>query len=143
MKNEDRARYEQDLEKLTLAQLGENYNRLVESHKEHLTRPFAPVKKFSSKLAGRKRIMELTSTDIQEQFRPWLFQAVPSSYQFAVRVQKTAQMPLFPDGTPEIDEVIGKFFNVLSATTKETPEELEKIVPDNNYLKGKFPGKIV
>jgi hypothetical protein len=73
------------------------------------------------------------STDIQEQFRPWLFQAAPSSYQFAVRVQKPAQMPLFPDDTPEIDEVVNKFFDVLSATSKDTHEELRKIVPDIDY----------
>lgn len=72
-------------------------------------------------------------TDIQEQFRPWLFQAAPSSYQFAVRVQKPSQMSLFPDDTPEINEVISKFFEVLTATAKDAPQELEKIVPNNEY----------
>ena len=36
----------------------------------------------------------LPSTNIQGQFRPWLLQAPPGSYQFAVRIQKPAQMSL-------------------------------------------------
>ena len=73
------------------------------------------------------------SSDIQEQFRPWLFQAEPGSYQFAVRVQKPAQLPLFPDGSPEIEEVTGKFFEILEAAAKESHEDLLDIVPDKDY----------
>ena len=72
-------------------------------------------------------------SDIQEQFRPWLFQATPSSYQFAVRVQKPAQRSLFPDETPEIEKVVSKFFEVLTETSKDTHENLKNIVPDNDY----------
>jgi len=75
----------------------------------------------------------LPSSEIQEQFRPWLFQAAPGSYQFAVRVQKPAQIPLFPDGTPEVEGVTNKFFEVLEATAQETHEGLEKIVPNTDY----------
>ena len=71
--------------------------------------------------------------EIQEQFRPWLFQAEPGSYQFAVRVQKPSQLPLFPDGSPEIEEVTGKFFEILEATAKESHEDLLDIVPDKDY----------
>ena len=72
-------------------------------------------------------------SEIQEQFRPWIFQAAPGSYQFAVRVQKPKQMPLFPDGTPEIEEVTSKFFDILRATSKESPEELKNVVPNEDY----------
>lgn len=71
--------------------------------------------------------------DIQEQFRPWLFQAEPGSYQFAVRVQKPAQLPLFRDGTPEIEEVTSKFFEILDAAAKESHDDLLNIVPDKDY----------
>jgi hypothetical protein len=73
------------------------------------------------------------ASEIQEQFRPWLFQAEPGSYQFAVRVQKPAQRPLFLDGSPEIDQVTGKFFEILEATAKESHEDLIEIVPDHDY----------
>lgn len=73
------------------------------------------------------------SSEIQEQFRPWLFQAEPGSYQFAVRVQKPAQLPIFPDGSPEVDEVTGKFFEILEATAKESHEDLIEVVPDREY----------
>ncbi len=73
------------------------------------------------------------TADIQEQFKPWLFQTIPGSYQFAVRVQKPAQRPLFPDGTPEVEEVTQKFFEIVEASAHSTHEELENIVPDVNY----------
>lgn len=72
-------------------------------------------------------------SDIQEQFRPWLFQAAPGSYQFAVRIQKPPQLPLFPNKTPRIDEVTGKFFEVLEASAKESHDELVKIIPNYHY----------
>lgn len=75
----------------------------------------------------------LPSSEIQEQFRPWLFQAAPGSYQFAIRVQKPSQTPLFPDGTPEIEEVTQKFFEVVEASAQDTHEKLEKIVPNSEY----------
>jgi tetratricopeptide (TPR) repeat protein len=72
-------------------------------------------------------------SEIQEQFRPWLFQAAPGSYQFAVRIQKPAQLSVFPDEEPEIEEVTGKFFEVLEASAKESHEELIKIIPNEDY----------
>ena len=78
----------------------------------------------------------LPSADIQEQFRPWLLQAPPGSYQFAVRVQKPAQMSLFPDASPEVEEVTQKLLQIVDAAAQETHEELENIVPDPEYRKG-------
>lgn len=72
-------------------------------------------------------------SEIQEQFRPWLFQAAPSSYQFAVRIQKPAQFSLFPSKEPKIEEVTGKFFEVLEASAKESHDELMKIIPNEDY----------
>lgn len=78
----------------------------------------------------------LPNADVQEQFRTWLLQAAPGSYQFAVRVQKPAQMSLFPDITPEIEEVTQKFLEIVGAASRETHEELENVVPDPEYRRG-------
>ena len=78
----------------------------------------------------------LPSADIQEHFRPWLLQAAPGSYQFAVRVQKPTQMSLFPDASPEVEEVTQKLLQIVDAAAQETHEELENIVPDPEYRKG-------
>jgi hypothetical protein len=73
------------------------------------------------------------SLDLQQRFRPWLLQAPPGSYQFAVRVQKPAQMSLFPDATPEVEEVTRAFLRIVEATAKETHEDLENAVPNREY----------
>jgi len=73
------------------------------------------------------------SADIQEQFRPWLLQAPLGSYQFAVRVQKPAQLSIFPDKTPEVEDVTQNFLKIVEATAEETHEELERIVPNPEY----------
>lgn len=82
----------------------------------------------------RKR--DLPSADIQEQFRPWLLQAPPGSYQFAVRVQKPSQMSLFPDASPQVEEITQKFLQIIEASAQETHEDLEIIVPDPEYRQG-------
>lgn len=71
--------------------------------------------------------------DIREQFRPWLLQARPGSYQFAVRVQKPPQISLFPDVTPKVQEVTHQFLRIVGATAEETHEELENLVPKPDY----------
>lgn len=73
------------------------------------------------------------STELQEKFRPWLLQAAPGSYQFAIRVEKPKQPSLFPDGTPAIEEVTQKFFEVVGATSQDPETELPKLVPDREY----------
>lgn len=70
---------------------------------------------------------------IQQHFRPWILQAPPGSYQFAVRVQKPAQLLLFPDATPEVEEVTNRFLEIVDAASQETHEKLEETVPDPEY----------
>lgn len=73
------------------------------------------------------------NSDIQEQFRPWLLQAPPGSYQFAVRVQKPTQMSLFREATPEVEEVTRTFLKIVEDTAKETHEDLESTVLNPEY----------
>lgn len=70
---------------------------------------------------------------IQQHFRPWILQAPPGSYQFAIRVQKPAQLSLFPDATPEVEEVTNRFLEIVDAASQETHEKLEETVPDPEY----------
>lgn len=71
--------------------------------------------------------------EIMQQCRPWLFQAPAGSYQFAVRVQKPLQQNLFEDEMPQIDEVTNKFIEIINATSQGNQEELERVVPDEEY----------
>lgn len=79
------------------------------------------------------RIKGPPSHEIQNKFRPWLLQAAPGSYQFALRVEKPKQPPLFPDGTPAIEEVTQRFFEVVGATSQDPEAELAKLVPNPEY----------
>lgn len=73
------------------------------------------------------------SQEVQEQCRPWLFQAPPGSYQFAVRVQKPAQLKLFDD-TPDIDVITQTVLDIIRAGTQDVEgEKLSEIVPDKDY----------
>lgn len=75
------------------------------------------------------------SLEMQTKFRPWLLQAAPGSYQFAIRVEEPKQLSLFPSGTPSIEEVTQKFFEVIKATSQDPNEELIKLVPNPEYRK--------
>jgi hypothetical protein len=72
-------------------------------------------------------------TDIQSMFRPWLFQAPPGSYQFAVRMQEPAQGQLFGGDLPKVERVTATFFSVLRAAARDPDAELAAIVPDLQY----------
>lgn len=74
------------------------------------------------------------SQEVQEQCRPWLFQAPAGSYQFAVRVQKPAQLSLFPEDVPDVDAITQTFFDIIKASTQDiTGTKLSEIVPDRDY----------
>jgi hypothetical protein len=67
---------------------------------------------------------------------PWLFQAPPGSYQFAVRVRKPqAQLtiPGLPDIGLRMEQITEKFLEIMTATTQDPEGELVKIVPQEDY----------
>lgn len=74
--------------------------------------------------------------DILENFRPWLLQVPPGSYQFAVRLRKPTQLSLFPENIPEIEAVTQKFMQIVRTATQESLEELEQTVADSDYRNG-------
>ena len=73
------------------------------------------------------------SPEIQEQFRPWLFQAPAGSYQFAVRIEKPKQLSLFPDDGPTIDLITNSFLNIVRASAEDPQGQLAELVPNREY----------
>lgn len=71
--------------------------------------------------------------EIQELCRPWLLQAAPSSYQFAVRVQEPPQQPLFPDRAVHAEKIANTFLEIVRATAEDPDTSLATLVPDPQY----------
>jgi hypothetical protein len=71
--------------------------------------------------------------ELQERCRPWLFQSVPGSYQFAVAIQKPAQGEMFETDTPEPEVLTEKFLSILRAAGEDPAEALKVIVPKEDY----------
>ena len=70
---------------------------------------------------------------IQQCQHPWIFQAPPGSYQFAVRVQRPLQQELFGDQMPQIEEITNNFVRIIDVTSSGDLAELQRIVPDEEY----------
>lgn len=70
--------------------------------------------------------------EVQEACRPWLFQAAPSSYQFAVAIQRPAQPDFFKDDV-EPERVAQHFMEVVGACASEDTARMESLVPDPTY----------
>lgn len=70
--------------------------------------------------------------EIQESCRPWLFQAPPGSYQFAVAIQEPKQLDFFREDTRP-DLVAQQFLEILKATASDDPKQLETLVPKAEY----------
>jgi len=70
--------------------------------------------------------------EIQDACRPWLFQAAPGSYQFAVAIQKPAQSDFFKEDV-EPERVADHFMEVVGASASEDTTRMESLVPDPAY----------
>ena len=71
--------------------------------------------------------------NIQDSCRPWLFQAAPGSYQFAVAIQKEYQQNLFEPALPSPAEVSYCFLQILQAGIEDPEEGLAEVVPNVDY----------
>ncbi|MDZ4343526.1 MAG: hypothetical protein U1E51_13965, partial [Candidatus Binatia bacterium] len=70
--------------------------------------------------------------EIQDSCRPWLFQAPPGSYQFAVAIQESKQPDFFKqDVRPHL--VAHQFLEILKATASDDRNQLENVVPKADY----------
>jgi hypothetical protein len=98
---------------------------------QNVERLFYRTAEFVTSLPLRKR--GLPSKQIQERYRPWLFQSVPGSYQFVVAVQKPPQGELFDTDHPEPEILTKTFMSILRAAGENPVEELKAIVPKDDY----------
>jgi hypothetical protein len=73
------------------------------------------------------------NSEIQEMFRPWLFQTPPGSYQFAVAIQDPRQASLFDEEGIGAQDVAHKFLEILRASVEDPTEALPKLVDNKDY----------
>jgi hypothetical protein len=73
--------------------------------------------------------------DIQQLFQPWLIQAPPGSYQFAVRVEKPKQLELelIPGASLAAEQLTRKFLEIVTYTAYDPDGALQEVVPDLDY----------
>jgi hypothetical protein len=73
--------------------------------------------------------------EIQQLFRPWLFQAPPGSYQFAVRLESSTQMEfgIVSPSVPPAEEVTRAFVEIVNASAADPEAELSARVSDIGY----------
>lgn len=71
--------------------------------------------------------------DVQEMFRPWLFQAPAGSYQFAVRVQEPLQQGLWEAERPTVERVTATFLRVLRAAADDPSSGMSQVVENAEY----------
>jgi hypothetical protein len=71
--------------------------------------------------------------DLQERCRPWLFQSVPGSYQFAVAIQKPPQGEMFPDRDLEPEVLTETFLTILKAAGEDPAGALLTVVTTADY----------
>ena len=83
----------------------------------------------------RHRKRGAPAKEIQESCRPWLFQAVPGSYQFAVAVQEPQQpeLDMFEATDPRPKEIADKFLDILKASIESPDDTLPDVVQDADY----------
>ena len=73
------------------------------------------------------------SSEIQESYRPWLFQAAPGSYQFTVSLQATRQLSLFDSNEIHSDQVINRLIGIMQACAYSPTEGLPTLVENAEY----------
>lgn len=86
---------------------------------------------FLKKLPHRMR--GAPAQEIQEACRPWLFQALPGSYQFSVAVQEPTQADFFKESEPDAKQVADHFISILKASSENPEVELPKLIPAADY----------
>lgn len=103
----------------------------VVSKVEGIQSLFFRTVEYLQKLPHRKR--GPAPADVQNVCRPWLFQAAPGSYQFAVAIEDMAQRPLFGPEVPTTEEIKGTFMALLRDTAEDPATALAERVPDKEY----------
>lgn len=91
---------------------------------------FHRTAEYIKKVPHRKR--GLPSRDIQDRYKPWIFQAEPSSYQFAISLQRSRQLHMLQDDVSR-EMVVERLYDILDVCATSPIEKLSKVVPDDDY----------
>ena len=70
---------------------------------------------------------------IQDSYRPWLLQAAPGSYQFAVSLQEIKQLSFFDNYGISSDEIISRLFSILRTCAESPKSEFSEVVDNHDY----------
>ncbi|MEP7240127.1 MAG: hypothetical protein ABI697_04505 [Devosia sp.] len=73
------------------------------------------------------------SVEVRDNYRPWLFQSPPGSYQFAVSIERPAQAELFGLSHFGPAQITETFLEIVRASAESPSEQLPKIVRDEGY----------
>jgi len=98
---------------------------------ENIQTIYYRITEFIKKLPHRKH--GGPSIEIQQICRTWLFQAPPSSYQFAIAIQDPSQQELFPKSDFSIERISSMFFSILKASVDDPHSTLTNLVSDPEY----------
>jgi hypothetical protein len=71
--------------------------------------------------------------EVQNVCRPWLFQTVPGSYQFAVAIEDLAQRTLFGPEIPTVEEIKRTFISLVRDSAENPEISMAERVPDRDY----------
>ena len=104
---------------------------LVLTKVENLKSIFFRTVEFLQHLPHRKH--GAAPADVQSVCRPWLFQTVPGSYQFAVAIEDTAQRNLFGPEVPTVEEIKSTFISLVRESAEDPETALAARVPDKDY----------
>ena len=70
---------------------------------------------------------------VQETCRPWLFQAAPGSYQFAVAIEETYQPDMYKKERPQPSSIAAFFLEVLRTGVDDPRDAFAEMIPDPDY----------
>ncbi len=104
---------------------------LVVSKVENIQNLFYRTTEFLQNLPLRRR--GPASEEIQSICRPWLFQAAPGSYQFAIAIEDPAQRNLFGPTVPSTHDIANAVLRILRAAADDPETEMRSVVPDDEY----------
>ncbi len=70
---------------------------------------------------------------ITDEYKPWLLQSSPGSYQFAVTLTEPAQLQLLDRGGPTPSEVVERSLQIVAACVRSPSSALVDMVRDESY----------
>lgn len=92
---------------------------------------FYRTAEFLGGIAHRNR--GVPAKEIQDTCRPWLFQAAPGSYQFAVALEEPRQQEFWPSDRAPPRRIGETLLTILRATADDPVEALPQVVHDHHY----------